>query len=510
MAKPWRRVLVCVLFAQAVLRPGAGGASPCWASAPQPEGGPASVLVERPLQAALDDATARNRFLIVVTSPTREKVKENQALWDNPGLASWCARHAVVAHITDRDTIKTLQDAGLVTGVPDQPLLFRNGKQERMFGSSPKEGGGVAGVRLRQPPKDARPTKDGGPHTSLRLVMRLEWTLRSFRTRDEAWHTAHLASNPPINPEPMPPLFHEARKGGTPVPDGPDAALGEADAVDAMARLLTAVRDSDPKATESAGDVARSVGLMTWLWERGAREAAFEPVLLGTAARWSRALGEREPAARARLEALRLRAAGDLPALVDDDRAFYRWLMLARAGGAHVEALDTLDAALDDPDAAGMMPRADRLILESMLPWANWADPWTLPGVADGSSPTRRLRAALDAKPPRNVSPAEWARVQSFRRWLLAVGGCRHYALCLAGGGAREAEAGAIAEILRGAPGLDATVLGTSPIGTWLAAAAIAEGEARAEHVAWLEADPSPAARRLEGHARAQIAARQK
>lgn len=506
MANQWRRVLVCVLFAQAVLRPGAGGASPCWASAPQPVGGPVLVLVERPLQAALDEATARNRFLIVVTSPTREKIKENQGLWNNPALASWCARHAIVAHITDRDTIKTLQEAGLITGVPDQPLLFRNGKQERIFGSAPKEGGGVAGVRLRQPPKDARPSKDGGPHASLRLVMRLEWTLRSFRTRDEAWHTAHLASNPPANPEPLPPLFREARKGGAPVAEGPDVALGEADAVDAMARLLTAVRDGDPQATDPAGNIARAVGLMTWLWERGAREEAFEPVLLGTAARWSRALGEREPVARARLDELRLRGAGEFPAILDDDRAFYRWLMLARTVGAHVEALDTLDAALDDPDAATMLPRADRLILETMLPWANWADPWTLPGVADGSSPTRRLRAALDAKAPRNVSPGDWARVQSFRRWVLAVGGCRHYALCLAGG--RDAEAGVIAEILRGTPGLDATVLGASPIGTWLAASAIAEGEARAEHVAWLEADPSPAARRLERHARAQIAAR--
>ncbi len=504
--------LTCVLSPEAFIH------APAFAlTQPLPQDAPflaASILTERPLQEVLDESTARHRFLIVVTSPTREKTKANLALWNNPGLVAWCRRHAIVVHITDRKVIETLQQAGLVTGVPDQPLVFRNGKQERIFGSAPKEGGGVAGTRIPQPPKEARTAKDGSITTSIRLVMRLEWTLRSFRTRDEAWHTAHLTSNPPVVPEPKPPLFRDAVPGVAAVNDQPEALFGETAAVDPIARFQAAIVAGSADAPDGKGKPDLATGLMTWLWEEGASRSspsAFTPVLFGTAARWSKQFAERHPPANTRLDDLRIRAAEELPAILANDIAFYSYLMLCRAGGEHLDALDFLDNALNDPDAGAMMPRADRLILESMLPWVNWADPWQLPGAgSDPGSPVRRLRESLNAKPPRNMPASDWTRVTEFRRWLLATGGARAYALCLAGGPDRAAAAAEIAGTLASAPGMASVVGPGGSIREWLVAGAIGEGEARPEHLEWLKDSPSPTGKRLAEHAAAQIAARGK
>ncbi len=509
--------------------PGTGPARP--ASGPRPAPTPAaeSVLQERPLQEALDEATARHRLLIVVANPSREKDKQAQELWANPALREWVKRHAIAVRVTDRDTMKVLQDAKLICNLPDQPLIFRGGKQERLFGSVVRDDGLPGGVRIRQAPKEARVQAEAGrPNTSLRMLLRLEWTLRSFKTRDPEWFARHEASNPPVQ------AGRDAAAPATlfdrlpaPVSGAPSKDFGEDGACDPVARYIAAIQAATTMAGAADGggaggggvggggvNKARLPALTAWLWERGPTESpAFLPTSLGALPRWSHTLGREDPGVRSALKALKDARTGEIPGM--DDRGLFTYLMLARTIDEHLETLDLLDAALDDADARTMLSAGDREVYELMLPRLNWVDPWTAPG-ADGDALTalKRIRDAArgvgkPAKPgdkggSGGSGAAETDRVRGFARWLLAVEGCRTYAACLSA--QREDEAKRVAELLMTERELGA-IFGDGGGSEWLVTSAACVGQVRAEHVAWLGEPTTASGKRLLARVKAHLAA---
>jgi hypothetical protein len=497
MRIPGRRLLtvvVCIAIGAAVA-PAASGQVITRSGKQPPAQDP--NLPERPLQEALNESVAHTRLLVVVTSGTREKEKANHAAWNNPALQEWVKWHAVLVHVTDRDTINLLKSAGMVVGLVDQPLLFKAGKQERIFGSVVREDGGIGGERLRDPPPASKEAKAraaaGGPDTSIRLLMRLEWTRRSFRAADAAWWTAHEQANPR--------------------PDAPNVPYASAAAPDKLDKSWGDPENSawtkpDPVAPQGAltvaqdgaaeGDAAaQAVEVFTWLWERGPEIVpSFASPALSTVARRWHLLAEQHPPAAQRARVMHDAESALLPYM--DLPRLFEWLMLARIAEEHVAALDFLDAALDDADARSMMPAGDRLAIEMMLPWVNWADPATLP-LAGGKalSPLKHLQERLGRRKPPKVSQEEWDRALEFARWLIRVEGPRVYAALLAAG--EDQDAAAAAKLVQ-------EVVGAGDSAEWLVTAALCEGQAKPEHLAMLEKAPGPWARRLEELLKAEFA----
>jgi hypothetical protein len=440
---------------------------------------PVSVFSSLSLQEALDESKAKARLLVVVVSPDRAKAKAHTALWNNPALAAWARHHAVVAHVTDAPTIQKLRDAGLVVGQLEGPLVFRDGLSQRLFGVNPTNG--VPRVRPAPAlPKGVKPRSEDEPNLSLRLLLRLEWTLRSMEQAEPAWYANHAANNPPPTLPEVGTLFDKAS-------DGVDAAGGLLDAAapaavgagggrrDVLAVLVAALTAANDPATHSA-----AAGLYTWLWERGAEEQpGFEPILLTTVAEQMHALGRVYAPARARFVALREAHAARVPWMSRPELA--RWIMLARVADEHLETLDLIDWALDDPDGKLLMPPGERGVWEALLPRLNWADPLTLP--ESGTNPAAYvagLVAKRDAAAPTKPvkwSPTDHAAYTGTLGWLVRHESARLYAAALAAG-----KTDAAARLAAATPAAQRASL---------AAAALVAGKPLAEHLEWAGAGES-------------------
>lgn len=497
--------IVCTIFAPLAAAAFAALHSPALAQ-PEPREAPQAqpageALPERPLQQALDESTARSRLLVVVSSPTREKEKANRALWASPALQHWVRAHAVLVHVRDQPTLNTLKDAGLIVGLPDQPLLFKAGKQERIFGSLIREDSGApGGVRLRPAPAPAAKSpkpRDARPDAAIRLMLRLEWTRQGLATADTAWAQSHDTLNPPPA---APKLAYFSRS----IPNKPDKTLGDpeggiAGKPSSVTRfaLATLLVDSAPDAKPAANlPAVDPVDLFTWLWERGPEhQPTFAgPALSSLPRRWHALAATREPF-RARAVELRDAAAATLPAT--DYRGWFEWLLLSRIAGEQLELLDFLDAALDDPDAKKMMPAADRAAIEAMLPWLNWADPREIPGASGNPiGPLTELRRRAEAKPPAGTTPEQWWSAQQFFNWMLHVQCSRVYASMLAAD--QPKHAAAAADLLREASPADAAA--------WLTTAALCESQPRAEQADWLAAAGDDWSKALAGYVQSALA----
>ena len=388
------------------------------------------LFTERPLDAAIGDSTARHRLLLVVVTSNPSAQKAVDAVWSNPALRAWARRHAIVVNLNDRDKIRSMTTAGLVMPSNGEPLVFRDGKMIRLFGSKPN----AKGVPV---PSNKEIKAD------LSLLLRLQWTLEAQRAADENWFQAHLKN-------------FTAEAVGAAAPVDPLMLIEQARAVAAANPEESAARFAD-----------------AW-FPIAAFDPAFDGVRLGTLSREMGVLAARSPGGMGKFKALRASDASRFdPGSLE---ALFEHLTLDRVCGNIIDNLDFIDTSLNDVDSATLMPKADRIALELMLPRIHLGEPGA--GLQEPAQWPRSLAAKITSVPDPRMKPDESARLKAFRAWLLRVECSRlHAALLLAG---RDEAAMAVADVLLKSE--------NSPLNRRsLVAAALASRQARPQHLTWLD-----------------------
>lgn len=428
-------------------------------------GGSAAVVATRftelPLDQALSASQRTGRLLLVIQSGNPAQQKANLGPWDNAAVAAWAQRYALVAHVTDKKTLDMLSGAGLKRGGPEQPLVFKAGLQERLFGGDRKENTS----RLRPVPSTEKP-KPGTPDTSLRLLLKLEWTRQHLLAEDPKWRQLHEGL-PNGEPPKFEPFFSREESGAAKVED---LSVGG----DVFARLEAA-----RQAAKDDQRLPEAVGLYTWLWERSVEvEPAFAPVLLYAVSAEMAALAQKHPSALDRFRALRAAQLSRAAWMSRGEMA--RWLMLSRVTGDHLATFDFIDSALSDADAALVMPKLERAAWELLLPRLAWMNPLELPSA--GGDPTgyaeKLVREAVHNKPAAKFSPTEAEGLKSLFRTQALHECARTYAALIATG--RDAEAARVAKAA-------AELLPNGDERVWLVGFCVALRHARPEHVEWLK-----------------------
>lgn len=485
--------------ATALGQPGSGqggkGAPPPQGPAARPtDRGPSAtqtVFSDVALDKALTDSIRTGRLLVVIVSSDPSKQRANLAAWNNAGLAAWAARYATVVHVTNQSTIRQLTAGSLKLGGPEQPLIFKSGQQERLFGSDRKNNQ----LRLRPAPaasKAVAKPKADEPNNSVRLLLRLEWTRRALVRQDPVWRKLQEALPGSTRPAPEP-FFGKDEAGAAAVTD-----LGTEG--DVLARLNEARQATQTaQANNDSQALRRAVGLYTWLWERGDTvDPAFAPVRLYSLTAEMRTLAERSPQALARFKAMRDAALTSVATMSRSELA--AWLMLSRVIDEHLVPFDLLDSALDDVDSAVLWPRADKLAWELLLPRLAWMNPLELPSTSsDAAGYVDRFvkRAVEPIKTPKLSDDDQRSLSQTLRTQALHEA-CRIYAALLTAG--RDDDAGKVAASAAG-------LMSNGDERTWLVTSALAIGQVRPEHAAWLKGRPEPAAARLLKQVEAMLAA---
>lgn len=385
------------------------------------------LLVERPLQEALDESKQKGRILLVEIAGNEQRQRDALRRYESPLVRRWVAQHALGVLLTDREMIKTLTESELNPGPDADPLLFRNGQYVRIFGT---------GV----PPKKSRLRGPARPDESfLGLVLKLDWTLRGADEGGDvgagapgAWPPARTWAG----------VTDDSAVG---IPAGPAVGAG---GLPALALVLARHREAQD-AVKGGGleNFRRATGLYTWLWEacaaadadaRSAAGPVFWPALWLVVAPEMEALAGVHPPARERWKALRREM---LPVLdVRDPRALFAFMVLSRVIGDQEDNFRFLDDALNDVDAGRLMPRSDRALLELILPACHW-----LPSGA----PDQALRLTkLDERAQRAIARVPEhagggggggggvvgarARVSAAWAWLLDLERARSYTTLLA------------------------------------------------------------------------------
>lgn len=417
------------------------------------------------LEESLRKANAEGRLLLVVTTPTRSRETDEDRRWSNPVLASWVQRHAVLTRVNDMQVVRALAGEGMNMAPGDDPFVFRNGRLVRVFGTSWPEGRGNQ-LRLRPPSR--------ATGTYLGVMLRLDWTLRSIAATDAGWVEANLRAAEGLS-RPASRL--------SPFDAGPATDfLDHATAAAVWLEHLELAR-----AHVAAGRLEQAGDAYLWLWEQaesgpraGPDMAVARSALLTSVAAEMHALAAASDQARDRFtRLLEDRSAASRPASPE-------WLMdvltLARIVDRHLENLEFLDRALNDPDAVGMMPASDRLILEDLLPRAHFNDPAR--GSREPWVGLRQMSHRLTLPPPGRTPPEQWSRAQEFRRWLIGFEGARLAAALLAAG--RDEEAGKVAGVIREVlPERAADVLRSAAV------AALAARQPRAMLLEWVGDAPA-------------------
>lgn len=416
-----------------------------------------------PLDAAINEAARQNKFLIVVTSTNNTTAKVAEQVWSAPATVNWVKRHALGVNIRDVETFRKLNEAGLLppvgVGFKGDPLLYRSGRAQRLFGSNGQQS------RLSASPQGPSPA-------SIAMALRLEWTLRGMAASDNWWLQAHERSLAPAEPVKLR-LFHSRDDAGGPAIADPPPASG-ASRPDVLA-VWDRARDA-----YAAGDLRTATGLYTWLWERGGElEPALEPAILYLAGSEMAVIAGKRAESKSRFAAMRDAAVAALD--VADPAAVYRYIVLCRVIGDHVENLDFIDSALNDTDAALVMPASDRQFWELALPRLHFNDP-----AATTRTPQNwlaRIQQRLTGIKPKRIDDAQWARFGELARWLALRDGARIYAALLAAGRDEDA-ATAAATTMSLVPG--------PQTGRALAATALAARRPRESQRAWLSGAADP------------------
>ncbi|MGQ0628689.1 MAG: hypothetical protein ACT4PL_11385 [Phycisphaerales bacterium] len=383
-------------------------------------GGKMSPVSALPLADALKESVNKGRLLIVMVSPDTARAKKNEAVFNNPALRAWVDLHAIVVNVTDRETIRRLIEWSLAPTEPETPLVFRDGRKVRLFGSAAK--GSTS--RLRAVPREVPKRAEGDQNASIRLLMKLEWTLQNGQPADPGFLSRHLALNP-IPPQPVPAAFAAVADEG--VKACPPGTGGAGAAEDPLAMLEQARSAVDAK------DYGLATGLYTALWERAASfSPCAAPMVLWTVTKEMHDLAQTHAPAKTRFGRMHLEAAARLPWA--EQPGLFEYLMLSRAAGAQLEPLDFLDSALSDADGALMIPPGERAGLELLLPRANWADPLKLPQSNEPARYIESLERRREAKLPRSPTEQDLAGYRAFVDFLIGIEVPRlHVALLEAG-----------------------------------------------------------------------------
>lgn len=354
------------------------------------------VLVVRPLQEAMREADAQGRVLVVEIAGNADRRKQALVRWSSPVVRAWAVRHAVPVLLTDAATIRQLTEGDLNPGPDADPLVFRGGKQVRVFGSG-------------LPQKKSRLKGPGKPGEAfVGLALKLDWTQRG---KDDAQPAALEAGAPKA-------LYGEATEEAAAVTDLPAGDLGGLIARYGRARALAQSKDAD--------SLREATGLCTWLWERGAQtDARFVPARSLLLAPLMESLGTAHPVAPARWKAMRRALLDALD--VRDHASMFDLLILSRVIGDHEENLAFIDDALNDSDAALMMPTLERAAWELMLPACHWLPAGPVDPEARFASLDKRFGRARRLVPEgaRAALDALWARLRTLEL-------ARTYVTCLA------------------------------------------------------------------------------
>ncbi len=387
------------------------------ASAVAPEPGQSALKADADLNAALAESKRDQRVLVVELTPAPDRARAASERWASPVLSAWIRRHGVAIGVSDRNTLRTLSDAGIQQGAGNDPLLFRDGVYLRGFGvlastSKSVDENGVESWRFstRQESRLAKPK--GITPAGIDMVFKLDWSLRGVERTDAAWLSGHMNA---IGAEPawpvatlsadFPPPNIEARID----PPPPRVVL-----------LLNAARKL--AASEKPDDLKRAGEAYLALWERGvALDPAFNIARLTIVSAEMHALAQRHaPTKELFKRALASRWVG---VNTRDISALWDVLTLARVVDEHTPVLEFIDNALNDADSTKVMPLDERLTWELALPRMHFNS--VTEKAPAMLSRVRSDQRRLSAKRPEIVTPVEWARLTQSRRFIALLEGSR-------------------------------------------------------------------------------------
>ena len=366
------------------------------------------VLREISVERGLNESMAQRKLLVLVIAGNKPAAQRAVGVWAHPSLAGWAAAHAVVVKVTSLDDIKFLTDFNANPGPGEDPVVFKDGKQVRLFGSGMPQ----RKSRIMNPKSDP----------ALGLLLKLDWTLRGDNLKDDGWVTTHSANMSP---------------GVAPAADQALKLAGKSE-LGAIFAARVALADASAKSEQVAAAYSSLLGgfaIQDDAVFAPTRWTVLAPELAGLAA---------DPQRKAQaVDALRTARA---KLLADVGRPWYRdlaaWfdlVSLSRAIGDQEDLLRFIDDSLDDPDAAVIMPKVDRFTYEAALRHAHWRAPST------GKVGEQLIRAAsrLELPKPKSLTDAEWTAMQARRAVIVRLQFARAFALCLRDG--RVSDAAAIA-----------------------------------------------------------------
>lgn len=505
-------VIACVPTAIGVIAPPAAVLM-CLSSttecAAQPVDYAGTPLVRMDLQDAMNKSAGESRLLVVVPAGNLGQARADATTWRNAALVEWARRFAVVVHVDDVEMVRTLYAGGLRFGDGEQPLVFRNGKQVRLFGTALP----ANATRLKLGPRPGGALAAAERAESVRLPLLLEWTRRGEGREDAAWLAASDAAGRaagadggagPARRGAEEPLSQRATDSAgqviaakiDPVPADATPAQRLAAVLDRLAEARREAEAGKEQSQPGEQSLRRAVGLYTWLWEataapgRAALDGDAEAVeglgLFVLAPELERFARSHAPM-RARM--LQVRRAGFPRVTVMEYPEFAAWLMAVRLADAEkngAAVLEFLDAALSDVDAGAVLPRGDRAALELILPRLAPMDPLLFPTT--GRDPARYVRnlAARAAEAPKGWSKEEFERFATLAKWWREWEIARLHAALLAAG--REEDA---FTLLDGAMAEEKSRAGALLLRVSIAA--LAADVARAGHAERLRASPAAA-----------------
>jgi hypothetical protein len=387
----------------------------------QPSTAMPEVVKSLDLAAAIAQARSESRLLLLELAPGTTRNGAIAERWSSPILKAWAKRHALVVRVSDIPTIKLLQEQGLTQASDGDPLLFKDGKYVRGFSIaanwSTQNDENNQPVRVYASKQISRiPRAPRGTAADVALMLRLDWTWRSFETSDPAFFAAHVksAAERAKAVKPGDTSFSMREEAGvTPfMVSVPMGEAGERVILDALTQVRAWAKSDKPE------DLAKATGGYTSIWElTDVAGSNFDSGRLCIIAAEMHALAARYAPAKARFKAM---FEAQMTAVdTADAKRLFSVLTLARIADVHVPVYEFFDNALNDPDAATMMPRAERLNLESMLPRLHFNDP--LSETKQPITILERHAKIITGKPPRTLPTEAHAKAVEFRKWLMLV-----------------------------------------------------------------------------------------
>lgn len=376
------------------------GALPAPAAAQEPAK-PLTVAQERTkaarqeLQKAVDASKSASKVLLVTFGTDAGRAKANEAVLTTPVTAAWVSRHAMLHAVSDVGLVRELTESGLKQTPGGDPLMFVDGVL------APLDKAGSCLVLPGLPRADVK-TPTG--RYSISLGLRLDWTLRSPVFKEE-FLTRH-AQTVPARPWP-----------GTVDGAGP-----------ALLKGLSTARDlARAKQWPEAADAYAAA------WFAAGGDPWWAGVRCGDMAAEMSLIAAQSPLARQRFERLRSEYAGALE--LSDMRQVHEYLVLCRVLGDHEHNLKVLDEVLNARGSVTLLPPADVMALDWLLPACHFNDP--LEGVSRPHAMVVQLLRQCAKMEGRKDAPTLAGAVR-YGRWLARLEAGRRMGALL-----RQGEAGA-------------------------------------------------------------------